>query len=146
MVVLRPSNIVGSHINNAMTKYLTYKHSPYPLDYNPAFQFIHEKDMADVLVRSLHELSTGVYNVAPSDTVLIREALKLCGNEGWPLPLSIVSPIAKFLKKLGSPFPEYLFEYLKYPCIIENKLIEKYLGKNHLKYNLNKTLKSLVEK
>ncbi|HLD73861.1 MAG TPA: NAD-dependent epimerase/dehydratase family protein [Bdellovibrionota bacterium] len=146
MVVLRPCNIIGSHINNAMTKYLMYKYSPYPLDYNPAFQFIHEEDMAHILERSLHELPTGVYNIAPQDTILIRDALKTCGNKGLPLPLSLISPLAKFLKKLGSPFPEYLFEYLKYPCIIDNTLIQKHLGANYLKYDLNKTLKSLVGK
>lgn len=145
MVVLRPCNIVGTHISNTMTQYLTHKRSPYPLDYNPAFQFIHEEDMAHILGRSLKELPTGVYNVAPSNTILIRDALSLCGNEGWPLPLSIISPIAQFLKKLGSPFPEYLFEYLKYPCIISNSLISQYLGDDCLGFDLKKTLQSLVK-
>jgi len=38
MLVLRPCNIVGSQIRNAITKYLTSPYTPYPIDYKPMFQ------------------------------------------------------------------------------------------------------------
>jgi len=114
------------------------------LDYNPAFQFIYEADMARILVRSILEVPTGVYNVTPDETILIRDALKLCGNRGLPLPLFVVTPITRLFNKVGNAFPDYLFEYLKYACLIDNKLMKGYLGKGFLKYNIKKTLQSLA--
>jgi UDP-glucose 4-epimerase len=48
-IVLRPSNIIGPTIKNAITQYLRTPFAPLPIDFNPMFQFIHEFDMAPFL-------------------------------------------------------------------------------------------------
>jgi UDP-glucose 4-epimerase len=142
-IVFRPCNVIGPTTKNVMTQYLSHPLAPYPIDFNPAFQFIHNQDMATVLADSLVKVPTGVYNVAPDETILIRDALRACGNKGFPMPLSILSPMARFLKKFGSPFPEYLFEYLKYPCLIDSSALKKYLGDDFIQYSLKGSLKTL---
>lgn len=145
-VVLRPCNIIGPRIKNVMTRYLSNPHSPYPIDYNPSFQFIHEEDMASVLVQVLEKIPTGVYNVAPGDLVTLKEALKICGNRGFPFPLFLMTPLAKIIRSLTSVFPDYLIEYLKYSCLIDNILLTTHLGKNFVKFSIEEALKGLSDK
>ena len=143
MNVFRPCNIIGHHIKNAVTTYLTTKYSPYPIDYNPSFQFIHEDDMANILVRAILEVPTGVYNLAPDEFISIRRALQICKNGGPPVPLFLATAFASLLKKWYSALPEYFLEYLKYPCLIDNQLIKTHLKGPLFFHTTEETLKAL---
>ena len=66
-IVFRPCSIIGPQIQNTMSQYLTTSYVPVPIDFNPMFQFLHEFDMAQVLVESMVKVPTGIYNVAPND-------------------------------------------------------------------------------
>jgi len=139
-VVLRPCNIIGAQIRNAISQYLSYKHSPYPIDFNPTFQFLHEFDMAMVLKRAALELPTGIFNVAPDEIISIRDALKICGNDGIPMCMSILGPISQFLKIWDNPLPEYLIDYLKFSCLIDNSHLKKYLGADFCRFKTEEAL------
>lgn len=140
-VVLRPCNIIGNQIQNAMTKYLTSNWALRPLDYNPMFQFIHEFDMATILYRSIEELPTGVYNVATDEYISLREALDITGPKGIPFPISVADTLNKLLKLGNLEVPEYLIDYLKFSCLISNKSLKRYLGENLFRFSIQETLK-----
>jgi len=55
-VVLRPCNIIGTQIHNAMTRFLAGPIALSPADYNPYFQFVHEFDMAHILYKVLETI------------------------------------------------------------------------------------------
>lgn len=141
-VVLRPCNIIGEQISNTMTKYLKSKAALRPIDYNPVFQFIHEFDMANILYRSLESLPTGIYNVSTDEFISLREALDLIGSKGGiPFPISIASGLNKILNTSNLGFPEYLIDYLKYSCLIDNQLLKKYLGDDTFRFKVEESLK-----
>lgn len=142
-VVLRPCNIIGTQIQNAMSKYLNSSWALRPMDFNPIFQFIHEFDMAQVLYRSIDELPTGIYNVATDEFISLREALDIIGSKGIPFPISFASSMNKVLKAAKLEVPDYLIDYLKYSCLIDNGNIKKYLGKDFYRFNIEETLKLL---
>ncbi len=119
-VILRPCNIIGPSIKNAITSYLTSSFSPIPMDYNPMFQFIHEFDIANLIVTSLSKMKTGIYNVAPDDFISIRDAKKLVGKGGIPMSIFVLENAANFLKKAWLDGPNYLIDYIKYPCLLDN--------------------------
>ncbi|MFZ4714692.1 MAG: NAD-dependent epimerase/dehydratase family protein [Bacteriovoracaceae bacterium] len=135
-IVLRPCNIIGAQINNTMSQYLTNPYSPYPIDFNPKFQFIHEFDMANILVSCLDKIPVGIYNVATDEFIAIREAMNTLGTRGIPFPMTIGSMIAKYIN-----VPEYLVEYLKFSCLIDNSEIKKYLGEDFFRFKIQETLK-----
>jgi len=110
-VVLRPCNIIGTQIQNAMSRYLTNPLALRPMDFNPFFQFIHEFDMAQVLSRSLKQLPTGTYNVAGSDFVSLREALDIVGSKGVPFPITLADGLNYFMKFFNGQVPSYLLDY-----------------------------------
>ncbi len=139
-VILRPCNIIGPQINNTMTKYLKSNYAPLPIDYNPMFQFVHEFDMASVLLESILKVPTGIYNVAGPGVISIREAKKRVGSESVPIPISLIEPLSDLVTSKVWQFPKYLLEYMKYSCIIDTQEIEKFLSKDIYKFGIQKAL------
>lgn len=139
-VVLRPCNIIGTQINNTMSRFLTSKWALRPADYNPFFQFIHEFDMAQVLARSFTEVPTGTYNVAGNDFISLREALDIVGSHGVPFPITLAQGMNQFLSVFHGQVPPYLLDYLKFSCLIDNKQLRQHLGDNFLRFSIRDTL------
>lgn len=142
-VVLRPCNIIGTQIQNAMTKFLAGPIALSPMDYNPFFQFIHEFDMAQVLYRVLQEVPTGTYNVAGSDFISLREALDFVGTKGIPFPMVLAGGLNSMLKKFNIEFPDYLLDYLKFSCLVSNKELTKHLGTSYLRFSIREALEMI---
>lgn len=139
-VVLRPCNIIGPQIQNSMTKFLLSPLALRPLDYNPYFQFIHEFDMAQVLFRAMDELPTGVFNVAGDDFLSLKDSLNFAGTKGINFPIVLADGLNGFLKIFKMDVPEYLLDYLKFSCLLDNKQIKKYLGDKFLRFSIQETL------
>jgi UDP-glucose 4-epimerase len=139
-VVLRPCNIIGTQINNSMTKFLSGPVALRPMDYNPHFQFIHEFDMAQILYRSLATLPTGTYNVAGNDFISLREALEVVGTTGIPFPMMLAGSLNVALKKFQISIPDYLFDYLKFSCLISNSKLKVHMGDDFLRFSIREAL------
>lgn len=142
-VVLRPCNIIGTQIQNAMTRFLAGPIALSPVDYNPFFQFIHEFDMAQVLYKVLQEVPTGTYNVAGSDFISLREALDVVGTKGVPFPMVLAGGLNSVLKKMNIDIPDYLLDYLKFSCLISNSELKKHLGPNFLRFSIKEALEMI---
>lgn len=139
-VVLRPCNIIGTQIQNSMTKFLAGPVALRPMDYNPFFQFIHEFDMAHILYKSLDGLPTGTYNVAGSDFIALREALDVVGTKSFPFPMLLAGGLNEVLKKVKINVPDYLIDYLKFSCLISNSELKKHLGNHYLRFSIREAL------
>jgi UDP-glucose 4-epimerase len=139
-VVLRPCNIIGTQIQNAMTRFLSGPVALSPMDYNPFFQFIHEFDMAHILYKSLESVPTGTYNVAGNDFISLREALNVVGTKSIPFPMILAGGMNEMLKKVNINVPDYLLDYLKFSCLISNNELKKHLGQNFLRFSIKETL------
>lgn len=142
-VVLRPCNIIGTQIQNAMTRFLSGPIALSPADYNPFFQFIHEFDMAHILYKVLTDVPTGTYNVAGDDFISLRDALKVVGTKGIPFPIVLAGGLNSALKKLKIDVPEYLLDYLKFSCLISNHELKKHLGPNFLRFPIKEALEMI---
>lgn len=139
-VVLRPCNIVGTLIQNAMTRFLAGPIALRPIDYNPFFQFMHEFDMAQILYKALENLPTGTYNVAGDEYISFREALDVVGTKGVPFPMVLGSPLNNLVRKINIDVPDYLIEYLKFSCLISNGELKKHLGENFMRFSIKEAL------
>lgn len=142
-VVLRPCSIIGPNIRNSMCLYLTSPYAPIGADFNPMFQFIHEYDMANVVIRALEKVPTGIYNIAPSEVISIKEARKVIGQPSIPVPLIFLEQTVKLLNFPFWKFPRYLLDYIKFACIIDNKAIAPYLGEDFYRFTTKEALELL---
>lgn len=141
-IVLRPCNIIGPQIKNSITQFLKTPYAPLPLDYNPMFQFVHEFDMANIIVESAQHLKTGIYNVAGDDVITLHEASKIIGVKKLLVPIIAVEQLAKILTPVWK-FPHYLLEYLKYPSTLDNSELKKNLGSDIFRFNAKEALELL---
>ena len=141
-VVLRPCNIIGPQIKNSITQFLKTPYAPLPIDFNPMFQFIHEFDMANIIVESAEKLQTGIYNVAGDDVVTLHEAAKIIDVKKVKMPIIVVEQLAKILTPLWK-FPTYLIDYLKYPVTLDNSELKENLGENIFRFSSKEALELL---
>jgi len=141
-VVLRPCNIIGPQIKNSITQYLKTAYAPLPIDYNPMFQFVHEFDMASIIVASAESLKTGIYNVAGDDVVSLHEASAIVGMRKMKVPIVIVEQLAKIMTPIWK-FPTYLIDYLKFPATLDNSELKKNLGDNIFRFSAKEALELL---
>ncbi len=142
-ILLRPCNIIGNKISNTMSRYLMNPLVLKPIDYNPVFQFIHEFDMAQVLYRSIDDLPTGIYNVSTNEFISLREAINIVKKTSIPFPMSMATLLNQALRTVKLDVPEYLIDYLKYSCLIDNSNLKKHLGDDFFRFNIEETLKLL---
>jgi UDP-glucose 4-epimerase len=138
-VVLRPTNVVGPDIQNTMCKFLRMPRVPTLAGFNPMSQFVHESDLAAAVIRARHGKANGVYNVGGPAVLPWRTALELAGARSFPLPSSLV----KAYVRMFSAFPEYLVNFLKYPCVITDALFRNDFGWEP-KVDIRETIASAV--
>jgi UDP-glucose 4-epimerase len=139
-VVLRPCNIVGTLIQNSMTRFLAGPIALRPIDYNPVFQFIHEFDMAQILYKAMDHLPTGTYNVAGDEYISLREALDVVGTKGIPFPMIFGKPLNNLVRRINIDVPNYLIDYLKFSCLISNAEMKKHLGQQFMRFSIKEAL------
>lgn len=142
-IILRPCNIIGSQIKNAISRYLLNSWTPTPIDYNPMFQFIHAYDMACVLQECVNRVPTGIYNVSPHEFISLKEARQTIGTPGMPTSLFILGHLVEVFKRFNSELPHYLLDYLKFSCLIDAHKLSQYLGKDFYKFTIKETLELL---
>jgi UDP-glucose 4-epimerase len=141
-IVLRPSNIIGPQIKNSITQYLKTPYAPLPIDYNPMFQFIHEFDMASMIVNALDKLTTGIYNVTGDDVISLHDAAEIIGVKKILVPIIAVEQLAKVLTPIWK-FPLYLIDYIKFPSTLDNSELKKHLGPDTFRFTAKEALELL---
>ena len=124
-VMLRPCNVVGPNLQNAMSKFLRLKTVPYLLGFNPMLQFIHELDLRDAIVIAALGAPTGVFNLTGTGALPYRHALELVGARQIPVTESLAGAYLRIAGLFGPTFPPYLVDFFKYPCIISDEAFRK---------------------
>lgn len=124
IVVLRPTNVIGPHINNAMSSFLRMRTVPHLAGFNPMTDFLHEEDLASAILTAESGGRSGIFNIAGSGAVPWRTALGLCHAGTFPIPAGLVS----LYLRVFSEFPAYLINFFRYPCIITDQAFREAFG------------------
>ena len=141
ITVLRPCNVVGPHIQNAISNYMRQPLVTYMLGYSPMWQFIHEQDMVDALLLALNKGTPGIFNVAGSGEIPLLDALKLTGARLFPVPTFLARAVLKAGR--SRTIPPYFLDFLRYPCVISDAKFKAEFGFT-AKVGLIETLRSTV--
>lgn len=127
-VLLRPCNVVGPNIKNAISRFLRQRFLPVILGFDPMTQFIHESDLKEALVATTETQDVGVYNVAGISPIPWREALSLAPGQIVPVPSTLASLYLSMGRSLGTSLPPYLVNFQKYPCVVATDAIRSTFG------------------
>ncbi len=127
-VVLRPTNVIGRRIQNAISKFLRQPRLPYLLGFGPVWQFLDERDAVAAIEKAFFSDEYGVFNVGGSGEIPLHEALKLTGATLVPVPSLVGRMALRALELLGASFPPYLLDFFKYPCVVSDARFRETFG------------------
>ena len=122
-VILRPCNIIGPNIKNAMSSVLRHSWIPTMAGFDPMVQFIDQSDLVAALRCVGRRSEIGVFNVAGSGTVTWREAVQIIGARPAPIPSTLAQLYLRSTALIRRQLPPYLLNFIKYPCVISDQLL-----------------------
>jgi UDP-glucose 4-epimerase len=127
--ILRPVNVIGKHVRNAICSLLRSGICPKIVGFDPLMQFIDEKDVARALILSLENAVPGVFNVAGEGVIAYSHAIRHAQAISIPIPPLVSAGFVRLLDDVsGLGFPPYLMEYFKYPTVVNDDAFRKAFG------------------
>lgn len=126
-VILRPTNVVGPRLSNAMSEFLRTNRIPVMMGFDPMVQFVHQSDLAEAIVRMAQSEVTGVFNVAGPYPIPWRSALRKLGVRQIPVPSTAAIGYLRLAGLVSPTLPPYLVNFFKYPCVIADEKIRTVL-------------------
>ena len=121
VTVLRACPVMGSSDGNELVTRLF----PRPLrgvGRNPPFQFLHEDDLARIMLDMIHQRTGGVFNLAGDGVVFLREMAEITHRKILNMPPALAYPLA-WLSGSGA----YNLDAMRYPVIMSTSKIKQTL-------------------
>jgi UDP-glucose 4-epimerase len=128
VVILRPTNVVGPNIQNAMSSFLRSKRIPVMIGFDPMVQFIHEADLVSAILTSLELDHLGVFNLASLGTIPWTRAIGVVGKKKLLVPSTLAINYLRMAGLVSDSLPPYMVNFLKYPCVIADGAFRKTFG------------------
>ena len=112
---------------------------------NPAFQFLHEDDLARILTLVIHRGISGVYNLAGDGVVFYKEIVEALPGHYLCLPGFLGFPAVGMTWKLGLQSRRNTAELdlLRYPLLLSTSKLREAIG-YQINYTSMETLTSFV--
>lgn len=113
--------------------------------YDPYIQYIHDEDLAEIILTLLGQKQRGVFNAGGADPLRYREIIAATGKPCIPLPagpLSFLLGITWRLR-LQSQSPAGGLGFIKYPIVLDTTKLERTTG-YRFRYNTREPLLSYL--
>ena len=143
LTVLRPSAVPVAGGDDAVSR-LINRRLPLTLPgYDPSLQLLSPEDLARAIAHAATGRRAGVYNVAPTGVVPLRQAIRSAGGHRLPVPRWL----RRLTRKITRHAPADELEYLRYPWTVSGEKIERELGfePRHSSARTARRLKSSAE-
>ncbi|MCB2187206.1 MAG: NAD-dependent epimerase/dehydratase family protein [Deltaproteobacteria bacterium] len=120
LAILRPCFVVGPGFQNPLARHLQKRLVMLPAGAQP-FQFVHEDDLQEVMLRFLKDGRGGVYNVAAPGVLTFREMVRMLGNLHlalpWPLIYGLTAVAWDLRLRFLTEFPSPALRLMVHPWI-----------------------------
>ncbi len=129
VTVMRFANVIGPHIDTALTRYFALPVVPTVLGYDARVQLLHEEDAPAVMERAASEEVPGVFNVAADGVLLLSQAIRRAGRVPVPLPSFAVGPLGRIVRgtRLIDFSPEEL-RFLNFGRVVDTGRLRRQFG------------------
>lgn len=143
-VILRPVQIVGPNMRNAMSNYLRLGRIPKLIGFDPMIQLIHEEDMVSALALAMTPGIAGIFNIAGPPAVPLSRIIRELGKKTLPVPHVLAKAImAKLWQFNLSDFPAPEVDYARFICTVDGSRAERVMGYAP-RFGLKETVRSLL--
>lgn len=126
--VLRFAPILGNHVGNAMSRYLTLPGMPTLLGFDPRLQFVHEDDAVRALEYAMDVETPGTFNVAATGQLYLSRIIRLGLRLAQPLPKRAFDAAMRGLAALDLFIPEHTQSLLKHGRVIDTTAMRERLA------------------
>lgn len=127
--VLRFCYTLGPTGHGTLAAFLRGGRVPTILGFDPLYQFMHERDVAQAIVVALKARVRGVYNVAGPQPVPLSLIIRDAGRTQIPVPEAL---FVRLLGRFGLPrLPRGAVQHIKYPVVIDSAAFRKATGFAH---------------
>lgn len=124
--VLRFCYTLGPTGSGTLCTFLRGPRVPTLLGFDPLFQFMHERDVANAIALAVSRRVRGVYNVTGPQPVPLRMLIREAGRKSMPLPEFVFTGL---LGRFGLPrLPPGALGHIKYPVVIDGGAFRKLTG------------------
>src|SRR3712207_4245024 len=98
VTVLRCANVIGPQVDSPITSYFRLPVIPTVLGYDARLQFLHERDLLEVLQHAVHSETTGTFNVAGDGILMLSQAIRRLQRPSVPMPGFAVGSLGSTLR------------------------------------------------
>lgn len=126
--VLRPTNVVGPDIKNAISLFLRGPRLVSMMGFDPMVQFLHQTDLVQALLLTAEADNIGVFNVAGGKSITWHKSLEYAGGTIVPLPSTVAMGALRLARIVSKSLPPYLLNFLRYPCVISDDALREAVG------------------
>src|SRR6478609_9966807 len=98
VALLRAANVIGPGVTSPLTSYFRLPLIPTVLGHDARLQFLHERDLLDVLLHATHTDVAGTFNVAGDGLLMLSQAVRRLQRPTVPLPPFAIGGVASTLR------------------------------------------------
>ncbi|MFC4853073.1 NAD-dependent epimerase/dehydratase family protein [Actinophytocola glycyrrhizae] len=95
LTVVRLAEIIGPHVDNALTRYFSLPVVPTVLGFDARVQFVHISDALAVFERAVANDLPGVFNVGGDGVLMLSQAIRRAGRVPLPVPRAAIGPATR---------------------------------------------------
>jgi UDP-glucose 4-epimerase len=140
--VLRVCYTLGPSAQGTLATFLKGRRVPLVAGYDPLFQFMHEDDVAEAIVRTVDKRPRGVFNVAGPQPLPLSVIVREAGRVPVPLPMAV---LRQLIGRFGLPhLPPGALYHLSYPIVVDARAFHAATGFTH-RHDEVQTVRAFVE-
>jgi UDP-glucose 4-epimerase len=130
LTALRSCPVVGPHAHRSVARAMFTPIMLRVAGYDPPLQFVHEDDLARLIVELLRQRKPGIFNVAGDGEIRYSELAGLAGKRMLALPERLLRLLLDFswALRLQSESPAIGLEFIKYPPLISTGKLQREAG------------------
>ena len=99
VTMLRCANVIGAHVVSPLTSYFRLPVVPTVLGFDARLQFLHERDLLQVLRHAVAREIPGTFNVAGDGIIMLSQAMRRLQRPTVPMPGFAVGQAGSLLRK-----------------------------------------------
>lgn len=128
-LILRPGTVLGASVSNQITRLFEW---PFVLGIagsSTPFVFIWDGDVVEIVERGTTELREGVFNLAGTGSVTMREIAAELGKRYVPVAATVVRAALTVLNRLRlAPYGAEQVDFLRYRPVLSNRSLVEDFG------------------
>jgi UDP-glucose 4-epimerase len=147
LAIVRPVVVYGPRVENYLSRFL-FAFSVVPLIHGgeTPVQFVHEDDVADLLLRIVERRSVGPFNLAGSGWLTMREVCHLAKRPTVDVPRFALALLMGAGWRLGwsrIEAPPTMIDYVVHPWVVSTERARRVLD-YHPRYSSRKALEAML--